>query len=88
MISRRRIRALRAVGDGTSRRHCRYPAIGNKPAGWEGSPGNRVRSVQATPTAMLRSPGQSSPIRAGAAAQLLLIPVYLPRPVNRGYKRP
>src|SRR5215204_4531546 len=26
------IRALHAVGDGTSRRHCRNPAIGNKPA--------------------------------------------------------
>src|SRR5688572_10997935 len=45
--------ALRAVSDGTSRRHCRNPAIGNKPAGWEGSPGTHV---QATPTAMLRLP--------------------------------
>ena len=54
--------------DGTSRRHCRNPAIGHKPAGWEGSPGTRVHSVQAIPTAMLRSPGQSSPICAGRAA--------------------
>ena len=62
------IGALRAVSDGTSRHHCRNPAIGNKPAGWEGSPGTRAHSAQATPTAMLRSPRQSSPICAGGAA--------------------
>ena len=49
-----------AVVNGVSRRHCRNPALGLGPAGWEGSLGSDHLAGRGTPTAMLRSNRKSS----------------------------